>query len=221
MNRHWATLILGVLVLSGPVSMAFSAEVPGGIGPAGGSIYGGNLMTEEERQEFREKLGELDEEERETFFREHRQRIQERSQFFGVAPETGPRESLPPTREEKGLAAPPADRPGGDTGEVTPIPDEKESAPQLEKAPELPAPEVPGPDLREEEKQPPPMEPEPDPNAGIPARPKTRPEEDRRFQPGFGPAREIIVPPSPQPLPDSGPLPDRGDDAAAPQGAER
>jgi hypothetical protein len=53
-------------------------------------IYGAELMTEQEQQQYREQLSGLKGEERARFRKEHRQRMQERARERGVAVPSGP-----------------------------------------------------------------------------------------------------------------------------------
>ena len=61
-----------------------SARTAGAAATAGG-IYGGNLMTEQERNEYRERLHSMNtEQERDAFTAQHRQQMQQRSKERNV-----------------------------------------------------------------------------------------------------------------------------------------
>lgn len=52
---------------------------------ATGGIYGGNLMTEQERKQYRERLDALEgEQERNAFMNQHREEMQQRSRQRGI-----------------------------------------------------------------------------------------------------------------------------------------
>ena len=62
-----------------------SSGTAAGAAATAGGIYGGNLMTEQERNAYRERLQSMKtEQERDAFMAQHRQQMQQRSQERNV-----------------------------------------------------------------------------------------------------------------------------------------
>jgi hypothetical protein len=62
-----------------------SAATTAGAAATAGGIYGGNLMTEQERNEYRERLQSMKtEQERDAYMAQHRQEMQQRSKERNV-----------------------------------------------------------------------------------------------------------------------------------------
>lgn len=95
-NHFMLSLICTLFVLAAAAGFAMAAN-QGGSGEAGAMddkemIYGSQLMTEQERLEFRERMRAAEtNEERERLRREHHERMQERAKEQGLRlPDTPP-----------------------------------------------------------------------------------------------------------------------------------